>query len=210
LIKSLFKDIESSKKYKEYTTSGEDSYREDRDFLISVYTHEILASEQLEQVLEEQNIYWNDDLDIIINMIVKTLQPIPEDINQKPELMPKFKDKEDEEYGLSLLTKTIMAHDKNMKIIRRFSKNWDVERIAVIDTLILSLAITELTQFPAVPVKVTFNEYIEIAKQYSTNKSSVFINGVLDKILKSLKKQKKIRKTGRGLLDSRKTSHDNL
>jgi transcription antitermination protein NusB len=206
LIKSLFKDIESSKKYKEYTTSGEDSYREDRDFLISVYTHEILGNEQLEQVLEEHNIYWNDDLDIIINMIVKTLQPIPEDISQKPKIMPKFKDKEDEEFGLNLLTKTILTHEKNMKMIRRFSKNWDVERIAVIDTLVLSLAITELTQFPTIPVKVTFNEYIEIAKQYSTTKSSVFINGVLDKVLKSLKKQKKIHKEGKGLIDSGRNS----
>ena len=133
-------------------------------------------------------------------MIIKTLKRFNELSNSEQRLMPMYKDQEDRDFTKDLLRKAIINHDELRELIKEHSKNWDVERIAFMDILIMQLAITEFLYFPSIPTKVTLNEYIELSKFYSTEKSRNFINGILDKTLKDLKKSEKINKAGRGLI----------
>jgi len=154
----------------------------------------------LYMVLEDQSIYWNDDVEFVISMISKTLKKFNEYTDSDLRLMPLFKDEEDREFAKNLIRKSIINHDELQSMIKEHSKNWDVERIAFMDILIMQLAITEFMYFPSIPTKVTLNEYIELSKYYSTEKSRNFINGILDKTLKDLKTSGKISKAGRGLI----------
>jgi len=151
--------------------------------------------------LEEQSIYWNDDLDFAISMVIKTIKKFKSENDRGEYLMSLYKDDEDQEFTTKLFRKAISNESENRKIIENYTKNWDVDRVAVMDVLIMQLALTELMEFPSIPVKVTLNEYIELAKYYSTNRSSTFINGVLDRITKDFREEGKIVKAGRGLLE---------
>ena len=133
-------------------------------------------------------------------MISKTLKKFNEHSDSDLRLMPMFKDQEDRDFAMELIRKTIINHDELRNLIKEHSKNWDVERIAFMDILVMQLAITEFLYFPTIPTKVSLNEYIELSKFYSTEKSRNFINGILDKTLKDLKKLNKIKKAGRGLV----------
>jgi N utilization substance protein B len=134
-------------------------------------------------------------------MVIKTLKKFREESNINDHLSSLYKDEEDKEFTVKLFRKTLSKSEENRKTIETYTKNWDVDRVATMDILIMELALTELTEFPSVPIKVTLNEYIELAKYYSTQRSSIFINGVLDRITKDFKEQGKIVKAGRGLLE---------
>jgi N utilization substance protein B len=198
IIKGLFELISESELYHSYMTDEASGYNEDKKFVIKVLSEIIFNYEDLYNLLEEKNIFWLDDIDFIIQMIVKTFRKFNE--HKISQLLPMFKDKEDLEFTKKLLRKTIIHSEDNNKLIEESAKNWELDRIAFTDTLIMQMAITEAIEFQSIPIKVTMNEYIEISKVYSTRKSSKFINGILDNIFNQLKKEKKINKTGRGLI----------
>lgn len=200
LIKELYLLMTDSESYIGYMNDKTRSYLDDRKFIEKLFNKVILVSEDLYNVLEEKSIYWNDDVEFVISMISKTLKRFHElsDANQK--LMPLYKDEEDRQFTKDLFRKAILNHDELRDLIREHSKNWDVERIAFMDILIMQLAITEFLYFPTIPTKVSLNEYIELSKFYSTEKSRNFINGILDKTLKDLKRTEKVNKAGRGLI----------
>lgn len=206
LIKKLYQIMIDQDFFQSYMYGKEDSFAEDKRFLEEFYKRIILESEDIEYHLEEQSIYWNDDLDFVISMILKTLKRFKEHSSEMLALMPKFKDDEDEKFAKDLYRKSIVNHDENYEIVKSHTVNWDVERIAFMDTLILEMAITEFLYFPSIPTKVSLNEYIELSKYYSTEKSRNFINGILDKTLKDLKKENKILKAGRGLIGEENTA----
>jgi len=200
LIKELYLLMTDSDIYKNYMGDNNRSFLDDRKFVEKLFDKVILISEDLHNELEEKSIYWNDDAEFVISMIVKTLKRFNELSDSTQKLMPMFKDEEDRVFAKNLLRKAIINHNELRAFIKEHSKNWDVERIAFMDILIMQLAITEFLYFPTIPTKVSLNEYIELSKFYSTEKSRNFINGILDKILKDLKRTEKINKSGRGLV----------
>ena len=200
LIKELYLIILESDIYKNYMETSNNSFADDRKFAEKVFNQIFLVSEELYQVLEEQSIYWNDDVDFVISVIIKTLKRFNENSSPNLGLMPLFKDEDDREFAKNLFRKAIINHDELQTLVKSHSNNWDLERIAFMDILIMQLAITEFLYFPSIPTKVTMNEYIELSKFYSTEKSRNFINGILDKTLKDLKKEDKVQKAGRGLI----------
>lgn len=199
LIKTLYSQLEQSDYYKSYMARAERSWKEDLALVTDFYTRELEECEMLEDVLDEISILWNDDLGFALIMVTRTLS------NMRPshtdvKVLPKFKSEEDLDFAMQLFEKATIGYDSNLLQIERFTRNWDVERIAFMDNLIMATAVAELTTFPSIPVKVTLDEYIEIAKFYSTAGSSTFINGVLDKAVASLTEEGKINKSGRGLI----------
>jgi len=200
LIKELFLIMTESEIYESYISNENPSYIEDRKFIEKIFNKIFLVSEELYEVLEEQSIYWNDDIEFVISVIIKTIKQFNESTDPDHSLMPLYKDDEDRDFAKNLFRKAILNHDELQGLIKVHSSNWDVDRIAFMDILMMQLAITEFLYFPSIPTKVTMNEYIELSKFYSTEKSRNFINGILDKTLKDLKKEGKINKAGRGLV----------
>lgn len=200
LVKELYGFMVESDFYADYMNDKNRSYLDDRKFVDKVFNKIILLTEDLYEILEEQSIYWNDDMDFVVTMISKTLKKFNEYSDTDQRLLPMFKDEDDRQFAKDLLRKAIINHDELRELIKNHSKNWDLERIAFMDILIMQLAITEFMFFPSIPTKVTLNEYIELSKFYSTEKSRNFINGILDKTLKDLKNSGKINKAGRGLI----------
>lgn len=200
LIKELYLIILESDLYKNYMDDETRSFLDDRKFIEKLFSKIILVAEDLYIVLEEQSIFWNDDVEFVISMIVKTIKHFKEFTDSDHRLMPLYKDQEDHDFAKNLIRKTIVNHNELRELIKKHSKNWDVDRIAFMDILIMQLAISEFLYFPSIPTKVSMNEYIELSKFYSTEKSRNFINGILDKTLKDLKASKKIEKVGRGLI----------
>ena len=198
LIKSLYRNLLEWEGYQEYMSSPTDSFNQDKAFISRMVGELIVPNEYLRQVLEEQSIYWNDDLEFIGLMVIKTLGRWKE--NGDMPILSMFSNEDDRHYVIDLFRKTVMHGDEYQDLIRKFSENWDFERLASMDILIMQMAICEAVQFPSIPSKVTLNEYIEISKYYSTEKSSFFINGILDKIFLLLRTDDKIKKTGRGLI----------
>lgn len=186
--------------YKEYMATESNDYQADKKFVISLVTNLFLQSEDLHGYLEEQSIYWNDDMEYVSAMIEKTLKKFKTESGGNAQLMPLFKNEEDEEYVRVLFRKGILNQKKCSDYIDRNTTNWEVERIALMDILVMQLAITEILEFPEIPVRVTLNEYIEIAKYYCTSKSSTFVNGILDKIVKEIRDSGELKKSGRGLV----------
>ncbi len=201
MIKKIYQTMVESDVYKNYLIQKEDDFQNDRKFCEDFFAEVLLKSDYVFNEFEEQSIYWNDDLDFVVSMVIKTLKKFKEESNVNDHLSSLYKDDEDQEFTVNLFRRTLARSEENRKTIEAYTKNWDVERVATMDILIMELAITELTEFPSVPVKVSLNEYIELAKYYSTQRSSIFINGVLDRITKDFKEQGKIVKAGRGLLE---------
>ena len=199
LIKTFYKHLINTQLYEKYMASKDSTIEEDLALVNNLYKNEIIKYLDLHMVLEEESIFWNDDVEFIIGIIRKSLKDFVNN-NNNLKLGPLFKNDEDIEFTKKLFRKAILNHKGHLQLIDEFTVNWDVERIAFMDILVLSQAITEITEFSSIPVKVTFNEYLEISKQYSTPNSSSFINGVLDKIVQKLKNEKKIQKMGRGLV----------
>jgi N utilization substance protein B len=200
LVRNLFNNIKESEYYKEYMSSSNRSYEEDKKVLTDIFVRDVAVFEHLYQNLEEQSIYWNDEVEFVISIIIKTIRKFSESDGDSAKILPLFKNEEDIEFVKRLFRKAILKSEEYRKLIEEFAKNWEIERIAFIDILIMQTAIAEAIEFPSIPTKVTFNEYLEIAKYYSTSKSSVFINGLLDKIITHLKEKNIVKKSGRGLI----------
>ncbi len=199
IIKELFRNISGSAEYAAYMNEPEVSFEADRQFMSRIYKKFMSENESLKHHLFEKNIHWAGDYVLANLSVVKTIEGADE--KGGLQLMPVFKEDDDKDFMLDLYRKTIMSDTDNIKLISHKMSNWEPDRLASIDFLLLKMAITELMNFPAIPVKVTLNEYIEISKLYSSPKSNSFINGILDAIVQDLNKKKKILKTGRGLLE---------
>jgi N utilization substance protein B len=186
--------------YEEYMNAEINNYQSDKKFITRLITELFSNPEDLQSNLEEQSIYWNDDMEYISSMVEKTLKKFKADSGEKAALMPLFKNVEDEEFVKILFRKAIVHSKKCSELIDKNTTNWEVDRIALMDILVMQLAITEILEFPEIPVKVTLNEYIEIAKYYCTSKSSTFVNGILDNIVKEIRDEGMFNKYGRGLV----------
>jgi len=186
--------------YEEYMQEEIHNYQSDKKFLIKLITHLFANSEDLQSNLEEQSIFWNDDMEYISAMVEKTLKKFKAESGENTQLMPLYKNEEDEEFVKILFRKAILNSKKCSELIDKNTTNWEVDRIALMDILVMQLAVTEVLEFPEIPVKVTLNEYIEIAKYYCTSKSSTFVNGILDNIVKEIRNEGLFNKFGRGLI----------
>lgn len=201
VVRKVYNDMTDWDLYTEYMSAPESSYRADQRFVREVITNLFPASEDLASSLEEQSVYWNDDLPFVAAMIRNSLGKFREHDDGREMVMPAmYTNSDDEQFVKVLLRKAILNSEKNSALIDTHTTNWEVERIALMDKLVMQLAITELVEFPEVPVKVTLNEYIEIAKDYCTAKSSTFVNGILDKIVKEMRVNGSLTKAGRGLI----------
>ena len=198
-IRDLYNQLIKTDLYEEYMNSEEDSYQADKNIILRIYDTLLPDFDPLFQQLEEQSIYWNDEVELVISFILKSLKDLRQD-EQGTLQFPLFKKDEDRQFAEELFRKTIRNYQEYDQLIENNSRNWDLERIAFMDILIMKMAITEILEFSSIPTKVTLDEYIEIAKYYSTEKSNVFINGILDKVIAQLRSEDKIHKQGRGLI----------
>ena len=190
-VKSLCEQIMESDIYKEYMASETSSYEEDREVWRKIYKKIIFNNAELDQVLEDQSLYWNDDKEIVDTFVLKTIKRFEEKNGAKQELLPEFKDDEDQDFARRLFRRAILNSDYYRHLISENTKNWDLDRVAFMDVIIMQIALAEVLSFPNIPVSVSLNEYVEIAKLYSTPKSGGFINGTLDGIVNQLKKENK-------------------
>ncbi|MCE2612727.1 transcription antitermination factor NusB [Flavobacteriaceae bacterium D16] len=199
-ISLLYKEIAASKIYRAYMQEEGNSYEKDREFIIALYREVIAPNEKVYELLEDDKLTWVDDIPLVNTFIVKKLRKMTPD-DPKSYMLPRLlKDSEDMEFAKELLAKTLLRNSEFEGEIVDKTPNWDKDRIAEIDAILLKMAICELLHFSSIPERVTLNEYLEIAKEYSTPKSSIFINGVLDKLVREYKADGKLKKTGRGLL----------
>lgn len=198
LVRKLYAELRATDLYKNYMASSTPSAKEDKQFLISVATEFLYEHDLLNHLFEEKNIHWADDTYGAFSMVSRTF----ENFTGSLKLVPLYKDAEDDQQFISTLFRKTIAGDKELDtMIDLKTKNWELERIAAMDVLLMKMAITEFLHVSNVPVKVSLNEYIDISKEYSTPNSKTFINGVLDKIIADLKRDNKIQKTGRGLME---------
>lgn len=200
VVKKLYYTVTESDYYKTFMTQPEISYNDEKQLINDILTLELENLELMYNVLEEQNIFWNDDIEFVISMVLRTIDRFKENNPEGGNMLPLFKNEDDRNFAKTLIRKIILNYDEYKALIEKYTKNWEVDRIALLDILLMVMAIAEMVEFPEIPLKVTLNEYIELAKYYSTNKSNEFINGILDKIIVELKESKKITKTGRGLI----------
>ncbi|MCX6306946.1 MAG: transcription antitermination factor NusB [Bacteroidetes bacterium] len=206
MVRKVYQKLKASKDLADYLASGVSSYREDQDFLEKLFRKFVAKSPDLQFYFEERNIFWEDDFEVAAVFVIKTIKLMSESFGERESLsglLTKGLDDDpddDRRFILDLFRKTIMNSEESDKLIDARTRNWELERIALTDILLIKMALTELTSFSQIPVKVTMNEYIEISKQFSSQKSKLFINGILDKLVSDLTEEKKIRKTGRGLM----------
>lgn len=200
MFRKIYLQMKDSETFFEYMNNGQEGFEEDKAFALELFRTEIANSELLYNFFEEKSIHWIDDIDLACSMALKTIKSIEE--GEKITILPLYKKDDDEqEFIRELLRKTISMNKENEELIDELTKNWELDRIAKMDIILMKMAITELQIFNNIPTKVTLNEYIEISKFYSTPKSNGFINGVLDKAIDRLQKEKKIVKIGRGLIN---------
>jgi transcription antitermination protein NusB len=191
-VKSVYEAIVASDFYAEYMSAPETSYEADQEIWRKIFKSILQKSDDLPEVLEEQSIYWNDDLDIIITFVMKTIKRFKPEAGADQELLPVFKDQEDKKFAADLFCSAIRNREKYRKLIDEAVKNWEIERLAMMDLLILQVALAEILEIDGIPVNVSLNEYIDIAKTYSTQKSGFFVNGTLDHIVTELRKENKL------------------
>ncbi len=206
MVRKIYLKVRNLKDLRTYLSHNESSFEDDRDIVYRIFKKCIAKSTELQFYCEERNIFWVEDYQSAALFILKTFKQIPEDFSETQSLVSVFiKDedddpKEDKKFIVELFRKTIAQSEKIEEVIRLKTKNWELERIALSDIILIKMAMVELMQFPSIPVKVTMNEYIELSKLFSTPKSKLFINGLLDKLVEDMKKEKKLKKKGRGLL----------
>jgi transcription antitermination protein NusB len=204
LIRKLYNELSNTDEFKMYMNSPESSVNADRRIIEYFYAIIVADSDDLNQLLEEKSIYWNDDVEFVVSMIIKTLEKFKLSTPEFKSLLPLFKDEDDIDFTKTLFRKTLLNSEELRGIIKQHLRNWDLDRVAFIDVLIMEMALSEFMYFPTIPTKVSLNEYIDLAKYYSTPKSQTFINGILDKIQQTLKCEGKVVKTGRGLISETK------
>ncbi|WP_310992247.1 transcription antitermination factor NusB [Aequorivita marina] len=195
----IFNELRALEWYKTYLDKKETTFKEDRDFVVSVFKKVIAPNDKLYEYLEDKRLTWIDDFPLVNTAIVKMLGKLSED-NASALLTPRlYKNEEDREYALQLFRKVILNEEKLNEHIAGKTPNWDQERIADLDLIILKMGIAEFLYFPSIPVRASINEYLEVSKEYSTPKSSIFVNGILDKIVKEFSETGELNKIGRGL-----------
>jgi len=200
-IHKLWRKIKKNSAFLEYMALTSPSMEQHHQVLVSIYTEEVFQEEILESIYESINIHWSDDLYVVNNSLMKTMKSLGEKGKLKLEKL--YKDeKDDKAFMVDLFRKAILHNDQYQEAIQEKAKNWELDRIAIMDLMLMKLALTELVEFQSIPVKVTLNEYIELSKHFSTPKSKTFINGILDKLVADFSASGKIKKTGRGLLDA--------
>lgn len=193
-IKSVLDLILSSEIYKNYLDNENDSYETDKEFWRTVFKKIICANDLIEDFLEDKSIYWNDDIAIVETFTLKTIKKFEEKNGDQQALLPMFKDLEDQSFAIKLFRQSLLKGAEFRERINKHMENWETERIANMDLIIMQVALAEIITFPSIPTNVSLNEYIDIAKYYSTPKSGVFINGILDSIVSELKKEKALLK----------------
>lgn len=185
-VKKLYLQIAESQIYKEYMADNDDSYAADRELWRRLYRTLIQENEKLDELLEEQSLYWNDDKEVVDTFVLKTIKRFDEKNKSKQELLPEYGSEEDKDYARKLFRATIMNADEYQHFMSEASRNWDFSRLAYMDVVIMQIAIAEMMTFPSIPISVTINEYVDIAKLYSTPRSGGYINGMLDTIARHL------------------------
>ena len=199
-IQILLDSIKNSDFYAKYMANTVNNFEEDKQFILDIFTELIVPNEKLYEFLEDNKLTWIDDIPVVNTQIIKQLKQIKSAKDEAFRVPKIFKDEEDQEFVTNLFRKTVLNEKELAKEYVDKTPNWDSERIAEIDTIVLKMAICEFVKFPSIPVKVTINEYLEIAKEYSTPKSSIFINGILDNLVKEFEIANKLNKIGRGLM----------
>lgn len=193
ILKTLYEQVTSADIYKQYMSlHGEITYEDDRELWRRLYKTVICDNEDLDAFLEEQSLYWNDDKAIVDSFVLKTIRRFDEAAGADQALLPEYKAEEDRDFARRLFRRTIVNGEQYRKLISDNTRNWDSERVAMMDMVIMQCALAELFSFPEIPMNVTFNEYVEIAKAYSTNRSGAFVNGTLDGIVKVLRQEGKL------------------
>ena len=191
-VRNLYNKVEESEVYQQYMNSDTSSYEEDREIWRLIYRHLIVDNEELAGILEDINVYWNDDKTIIDTFVLKTINRFTEKSTAAQPLMPKFKTDTDRDFAIKLMRRALMGQEHFYGLIGTTTRKWDFERIALMDRIILQLGLAEITTFPNIPISVSINEYVDIAKMYSTPKSGKYINATLDTIAKKLIEEGKL------------------
>lgn len=191
-VKNLLDKIMESETYQEYARIDSPTYEQDREFWRKAFKQFIYVYEELDDLLEDECIYWNDDVEIVQSFVMKTIKRFSEESGPDQPLLPMFRDEEDKEFALKLLHDTILNEKKYRALIEKHTEKWDFDRIAFMDLVIMQVALSEIFTFDSIPTSVSLNEYIEIAKAYSTPKSGTFINGILDAIVQETKQENRI------------------
>jgi N utilization substance protein B len=200
VVKQLYNSLISKDYFKDYMSSSDCSFAGDLQLLISFFQEELEDNEDLWSVLEDESLWWTDDLAYTVNVITKNLSALKENsLIVHPDVFLKADDKE---YALRLLSRAMLNYDEYVEMMSEYILNWEPERLAATDTVLIVMGIAEAVSFPNIPLKVTINEYVELAKYYSTSNSKVFVNGILDKLLLDMQREGKIEKSGRGLVGS--------
>lgn len=203
IVQKLFSKITESEEYKLYMSTPVRDFKEDKKFISEIYRNIIAGDESLDMFFEEKNIHWADDIDFVNTLVLKTIDYIPESATDNFPIALLYKDEKEDKLFAKELFKNVIEHsEETAKLIQGKTENWELERIAFMDVLLMKMSIIEFLYFPTIPVKVTLNEYIELAKQYSTPRSSVFVNGILDKLLADFKNDGRLQKQGRGLVEN--------
>lgn len=205
MVRKAFLTMKDARFYQKHMLESEDSYEADVDILIKVIKKLLTDYELLEDFYESKSIYWAFDAyhsaNLVLMKFLKSMKETDDEYAPIPEIIDNGDEQEDREFMLELFRKTILHSDEYAEMIDEKARNWELDRIALMDVILIKMALAELLEFPSIPVKVTLNEYIDISKYYSSAKSKVFINGILDKLIIDLKESKRIKKTGRGLME---------
>lgn len=198
MIKNIFLEISKSEEFIYYMSISDQNFNDDKKFILKIFSKQMVEAELFQDYLRDLNIYWEDDLPFITSMITKNIKDSDHD---NISLLSLFKDKEEEKFAINLFRKAITNSDRFSELISVKVNNWEIERVAQMDLILMQMALTELIEMPTVPVKVSMNEYIDLAKYYSTERSKKFVNGILDNLVNELIKDGTIKKTGRGLIE---------
>ncbi len=193
-IRALYNKVEESEYYKNYMASETSNYEEDREIWRLIYRNIICNNEELSDLLEDINVYWNDDKAIIDTFVLKTINRFTENSTASQPLMPEYKSETDRDFATKLLLRAILGQEYFNSLVSESTRKWDFKRIALMDRIILQLGLAEITSFPNIPLSVSINEYVDIAKMYSTPKSDKYINATLDAIAKRLMEEGKLTK----------------
>jgi N utilization substance protein B len=199
-VKSLLNQLQESNEFKFYINKENPTYKDDKKILSFLLEEIIGSSETILEILEEQSIYWTEDFEFVVNVLLKSLRTMKKSDEESALLSKTYKNDDDREFAYNLLKAVMQHHDDYVDLIDDYTKNWELERIMQVDILLMEMALAELITMPSIPIKVTLDEYIELSKFYSSSKSKVFINGVLDKLIADLKEKGEIVKKGRGLI----------
>ncbi len=193
LAKSIYRDIQNSAYYQEYINKGgENNYEEDRELWRHIYKDFFTNNEEVDKALEDKSLYWNDDKHIVDTFILKTIKKYTEEMPEAAPLLPDYDSDEDREYAAQLIRFTLKGEEQYRQLIGENLRNWDFSRVALMDLIIMQIALAEITSFPSIPLNVSINEYVNVAKMYSTPRSSAYVNGMLDGIAKKLQAEGKL------------------